>query len=65
MRNQVQVKGTLPLVASFLNTSEKRIYEIFNLNEKDKSEIKNDMKGETKDGAADKSKTIQSPKDSI
>ena len=31
MDNKVQVKGTLPLVADFFGTSEKRIFEIIDL----------------------------------
>ena len=65
MRVQVQVKGTNPLIAEFLNTSESRIYDVFNLNIKTKAEIKKEMKGGESDGLTDKGKTIPAPKDSI
>lgn len=32
MKKQVQVKGTLPLIAQFFDTSEMRIFNIFGLN---------------------------------
>ena len=47
MREQVQVKGTLPLIADFLNTTESRIYDVFNLNVKTKAEIRKEQKGAT------------------
>ena len=65
MRGLIQVKGTLPLIANFLETSESRIYDVFNLNIKTKAEIKKEQKGGESDGLTDKGKTIPAPKDSI
>jgi len=65
MRDQIQVKGTLPLIADFLNTTESRIYDVFNLNIKTKAEIRKEQKGGESDGLTDKGKTIPAPKDSI
>ena len=59
MKPKVQVKGTLPLIADFLNTTEKRIYEIFNLDSSTKPEIKNEKKGGENDETTNKSKTIR------
>ena len=59
MSNKVQVKGTLPLIAEFLNTTEKRIYEIFNLNEDEKQSNKEEKKGGELDEITNKGKTLQ------
>ncbi len=63
MKDKVQVKGTLPLVAEFLNTTESRIYEIFNLNDSKKQNIEEEKKGE-KSETTNKSKTIRTSKSS-
>lgn len=55
MKQKVQVKGTLSLVADFLNESEKHIYNVFGLNVEEKKKEKNNTKGETTDEIADKS----------
>jgi len=55
MKQKVQVKGTLPLVADFLNESEKRIYDVFSLDVEKKKEKNKNTKGETTDEIADKS----------
>jgi len=65
MKQKVQVKGTLPLVADFLNESEKRIYDVFSLDVEKKKEKNKNTKGETTDEIADKSKTVQASKDSV
>jgi len=65
MSEEVQVKGTLPLVADFLNTTEKRIYEIFNLNKEGEIIINVDEKGGKEDGTTNQSKTIQPSEDSV
>lgn len=65
MREEIQVKGTLPLVAEFLNTTEKRIYEIFNLNKKGEIIINVDEKGGEEDGTTNQSETIQPSEDSV
>ena len=58
MNDKVQVKGTLPLIAEFLNTTEQRVYEIFNLNKDKKQSSEEEKKGGQKDEIANKSKTI-------
>ena len=65
MSNKVQVKGTLPLIAEFLNTKEKRVYEIFNLNEDKKQSSEEEKKGGQEDESTNKSKTIQPSKNSV
>ena len=55
MKQKVQVKGTLPLVADCLNESEKRIYDVFSLDVEKKKEKNKNTKGETTDEIADKS----------
>jgi len=65
MSNKVQVKGTLPLIAQFLNTTEKRVYEIFNLNEDKKQSSEEEKKGGQEDETTNKSETIQPSKNSI
>lgn len=55
MKQKVQVKGTLPLVADFLNESEKHIYDVFSLDAEKKKEKNKNTKGETTDEIADKS----------
>ena len=66
MSNKVQVKGTLPLIAQFLNTTEKRVYEIFNLNEdKKQSNEEEEKKGGQEDETTNKSETIQPSENSI
>lgn len=65
MSNKVQVKGTLPLIAEFLNTTEQRIYEIFNLNEDEKQSKKTKKKGGQTDESTNKSEAIQTSRDSI
>ena len=65
MSNKVQVKGTLPLIAQFLNTTEKRVYEIFILNEDKKQSNEEEKKGGQEDETTNKSETIQSSEDSI
>lgn len=65
MSNKVQVKGTLPLIAQFLNTTEKRVYDIFNLNEDKKQSSEEEKKGGQKDETTNKSETIQSSENSI
>ena len=37
----IQVKGTLPLIAEYFKTNEKRIYSIFNLNTKKETGVVN------------------------
>jgi len=65
MSNKVQVKGTLPLIAQFLNTTEKRVYEIFNLNEDKKQSSEEEKKGGQEDETTNKSETIQPSENSI
>ena len=65
MSNKVQVKGTLPLIAEFLNTTEKRIYEIFNLNEDEKQSSEEEKKGGQEDETTNKSETIPTSENSI
>ena len=65
MSNKVQVKGTLPLIAQFLNTTEKRVYEIFNLNEDEKQSNEEEKKGGQTDESTNKSETIQTSGDSV
>jgi len=65
MSDKVQVKGTLPLIAEFLNTKEKRVYEIFNLNEDKKQSSEEEKKGGQEDETTNKSETIQPSKNSI
>ena len=65
MSNKVQVKGTLPLIAQFLNTTEKRVYEIFNLNEDKKQSSEEEKKGGQEDEFTNKSETIQPSENSI
>lgn len=65
MRKKVQVKGTLPLIAEFLNTTESRIYEIFNLNESKKQSSDEEKKGGKTDESTNKSETLQPSEDSI
>ena len=65
MNDKVQVKGTLPLIAEFLNTTEQRVYEIFNLNEDKKQSNTNKKKGGQEDETTNKSKTIQTSGNSI
>lgn len=65
MRKAVQVKGTLPLVADFLNATEQRIYEIFNLNEEKKQSSEEEKKGGQEDETTNKSKAIQTSENSI
>ena len=65
MSNKVQVKGTLPLIAQFLNTTEKRVYEIFNLNEDKKQSSEEEKKGGQEDESTNKSEAIQSSENSI
>lgn len=65
MSGKVQVKGTLPLIAEFLNTTESRIYEIFDLNENLKLSSEKEKKGGQTDESTNKSETIQPSKDSI
>ena len=65
MSNKVQVKGTLPLIAEFLNTTEKRIYEVFNLNEDKKQSNEEEKKGGQKNESTNKSETIQPSENSI
>ena len=65
MNDKVQVKGTLPLIAEFLNTTEQRVYEIFNLNEDKKQSSTNKKKGGQEDESTNKSKTIQPSKNSV
>lgn len=66
MDQKIQVKGTLPLVASYLGIEEKKVYEIFNLNIKEETVVSSTKKtkGGT-NGTANKSKTIQTSKDSV
>lgn len=65
MSNKVQVKGTLPLIAEFLNTTESRIYEIFNLNENQNQSCGKEKKGGKSDESTNKSKSVSTSKDSI
>ena len=65
MSNKVQVKGTLPLIAEFLNTTEQRVYEIFNLNEDEKQSNKKEKKGGQTNESTNKSETIQPSENSI
>ena len=65
MSNKVQVKGTLPLIAQFLNTTEKRVYEIFNLNEDEKQSSEEEKKGGQENETTNKSETIQPSENSI
>lgn len=65
MSNKVQVKGTLPLIAQFLNTTEKRVYEIFNLNEDKKQSSEEEKKGGQEDETTNKSETIPTSENSI
>ena len=65
MSNKVQVKGTLPLIAQFLNTTEKRVYEIFNLNEDEKQSSEEEKKGGQEDETTNKSETIPTSENSI
>ena len=65
MSNKVQVKGTLPLIAQFLNTTEKRVYEIFNLNEDKKQSNEEEKKGGQENETTNKSETIPTSENSI
>lgn len=65
MSNKVQVKGTLPLIAEFLNTTEQRIYEIFNLNEDKKQSSEKEKKGGQEDETTNKGKAIPTSGNSI
>lgn len=65
MSNKVQVKGTLPLIAEFLNTTEQRVYDIFNLNEDKKQSNEEEKKGGKKNESTNKSETIQPSENSI
>lgn len=65
MSDKVQVKGTLPLIAEFLNTTEQRVYEIFNLNEDEKQSNEEEKKGGQTDESTNKSETIQTSGDSV
>ena len=65
MSDKVQVKGTLPLIAEFLNTKEKRVYEIFNLNEDKKQSNEEEKKGGQEDETTNKSETIPTSENSI
>lgn len=58
MKNSVQVKGTLPLIADYFSTNEKRIYEIFGLKQEEREQKNMKQEGE-KDGViTNKSATI-------
>ena len=66
MKKQIQVKGTLPLVADFLDAEEQKIYSIFNLNLKEETEVgSTKKKGEKKNETANKGKPISTSKNSI
>lgn len=66
MEQKIQVKGTLPLVASYLKMEEKKVYEIFNLNLKEETEVSSTekKKGGTSE-TTNQSKTVRTSKDSI
>lgn len=65
MERIVQVKGTLPLIADYLNTNEKRIYEIFGLKQEEREQQNNEQKGGGQCGITNQSKTISSSESSI
>lgn len=65
MNDKVQVKGTLPLIAEFLNTTEQRVYEIFNLNKDKKQSSEEEKKGGQEDETTNKSKAVQTSGNSI
>ena len=66
MKKQIQVKGTLPLVADFLGAEEQKIYSIFNLNLKEETEVGSTKKrGAKNNETANKGKSISTPKNSI
>jgi len=65
MKSKVQVKGTLPLIADFLGTTEQRVYDIFDLNKDQKESSTNEKKGGLYEENTDKSKTVQASKNSV
>lgn len=66
MKNKIQVKGTLPLVAEYLGAEEKKIYSIFNLDLKEETKVDSSKeKGENKNATTDKGKAVQSSKNSV
>lgn len=67
MQKQIQVKGTLPLIADFLGAEEQKIYSIFNLDfKKEETDVvgSTKTKGE-KHGTTNKGKTLRASKDSV
>ena len=52
MKQQIQVKGTLPLVAEYLGEEEQKIYSIFNLDlKKETNQCSSKKKGEKNETA--------------
>lgn len=66
MDQKIQVKGTLPLVASYLGIEERKVYDIFNLNVKKETVVGSaeQTKGGS-DGVTNKSKAIRTSKNSV
>ena len=71
MEKKVRVKGTLPLVAKFLDASEQEIYKAFGLdlvfgNEVTEEEVNKDKRGPKNDKkTTNKSKTIRTSNQSL